>query len=114
MAPVTPPPEAFIRAEVRLKATADGGRMRPTFSGFTCPCWIGARTDDGEKAFNDAAIWFESRDRLDPGETAMARLQPAVPAYWADVEVGLVIELYEPWRVVGEARVVELLAAPSS
>jgi hypothetical protein len=109
---VSLPPEAFIRTEVRMRSTADGGRRNPIFSGYRCNCWIGARTPEGEKAYNDAAIYLESQDRLEPGETAMARLQPAVPEYWTHVDVGLVIELCEGSRVKGEATVVELLSRP--
>jgi hypothetical protein len=107
MASVTPPAEAF-----RMLSTADGGRREAILSGFRCPCWIGTRTQEGDKAYNDAAIWLESQQRLEPGESAMARLQPGVPAYWSHVDVGFVIELYDPWRVVGEAKVVELLPVP--
>ena len=110
---MNPPPEAFIRAEVRLRSTADGGRRRPIFSGYRCNCWIGARAEDGEKAYNDAAFWFEAQDRLDPGETTMARLQPVVPHWWSHVDVGFVIEMCEGPRVVGHARVVELLPVAS-
>jgi hypothetical protein len=110
MDPVTMPSEAYVRAEVELKATEDGGRRRPIFSGYRCNCWIGARTAGGEKAYNDAAIWFETQDRLNPGETTVARLQPAIPQYWNHVNAGLVIDLCEgPW-VIGKARVVELLS----
>jgi hypothetical protein len=102
------PAPALIRAEVGLKMTEDGGRRRPIFSGYRCNCWIGARTAGGEKAYNDAAIWFESQDRLAPGETTVARLQPTILEYWNHVDAGSVIDLCEGPRIIGKARVIEL------
>jgi len=103
-----PPQGAFIRADLTLSATDAGGRHRPISSGYRCNCWIGAMTDAGERAYNDAVIYLETAESLAPGSSATARIQPAFPDRWMDVKVGSLIEVCEGARVVGDARVIEL------
>ena len=107
-----PPHAAFIRAQLRMKPTSAGGRSRPISSGYRCNCWLGGLTEAGERAYNDAVVYLESVETLEPGSSAFVRLQPAFPDLWTDVTVGLVIDLCEGSRVLGEATVIELFPSP--
>ncbi|MGQ0744346.1 MAG: hypothetical protein ACT4OS_08450 [Acidimicrobiales bacterium] len=103
-----PPLGAYIRAQLRMKPTDDGGRSRPIASGYRPNCWLGGFTADGERAYYDAVVYLESADALEPGLSALIRLQPAFPDLWNDVTRGSVIDVCEGSRIVGEATVVEL------
>lgn len=52
-----------------------------------------------------AALWIESKPRLDPGERATARLRPLVPPAWAHLIRGDVITLHG--SSPGTARIIE-------
>jgi hypothetical protein len=102
------PIAAFIRANLRMKPTTEGGRSRPIASGYRCNCWFGARTDTGERSYNDAVIHLESTETLEPGSSAAVLLQPTFPDLWGEIEPGFVIDVCEGSRVVGEVTVIEL------
>lgn len=103
-----PPLAAFIRAVLRLMSPDVGGRHRQISSGYRCTCWLGGVTETGERSYNDAVIYLESAEVLEPGSSAVVRLQPAFPDLWTDVTTGTVIYVCEGSRVVGEATVIEL------
>jgi hypothetical protein len=104
----TYPVSAYIRADLHMKPTEANGRQRPISSGYRCNCWIGARTDDGTPTYNDAVIYLESRESLEPGASGTVRIQPAFPDQWSQVDVGSLIEVCEGSRAVGSAKVLEL------
>lgn len=103
---------AFIEAEVHLLAPDQGGRRSPISSGYRCNCWVGCTADDGLRAYNDATFHLIGSDRLAPGETARARVEPHFPDDWSHMEVGSRFELCEGSRVIGVATVTGLY--PSS
>lgn len=107
-----PPFAAFIQAELRLTPTDAGGRSRPISSGYRCNCWLGGLTEEGDRTYNDALIYLESAEELQPGSSAIVRLQPAFPDLWTDVATGDVIDVCEGSRVVGKATVIELFPSP--
>jgi hypothetical protein len=107
-----PPLAAFIRAELRMKSTEEGGRRRPISSGYRCNCWFGGLTPTGERSYHDAVIHLETTESLEPGSSSLVRLQPAFPDSWSGLTVGSVIDVCEGSRVVGEATVVELFPSP--
>ena len=106
------PPIAFIRANLRMKPTTEGGRSRPIASGYCCNCWLGGQTETGERSYNDAVIHLEATEALEPGSSATVRLQPAFPDLWHEIEPGFVIDVCEGSRVVGQATVLELFPSP--
>lgn len=106
------PMAAYIRAELQMKTTALGGRSRPIVSGYRPNCWLGGFTVDGEREYRDAVVYLESVGALEPGSSALVRLQPALPDLWTGVTTGSVIEVCEGSRVVGEATVIELFPSP--
>jgi hypothetical protein len=100
----------FIRGEVRLKRTSEGGRKTQIRSGYRCNCWIGGHTGEGQRVYNDAMIDLESQTELEPGGSAAAKLYPTQPASWSGLAVGDVIELCEGPRTVGEATLLTSLS----
>jgi hypothetical protein len=108
----SPPGAAYIRAELRMTPSAAGGRSRPISSGYRCNCWLGGFTETGERSYNDAVIYLESVEVLEPGSSAVVRLQRAFPDLWTDVTTGSLIGVCEGSRVVGKASVIELFPSP--
>lgn len=104
----------YVRAELTLLATEEGGRKGPFASGYR-PQWdLGDRTEDGAIAFSDAEVWLEDELALSPGCTAVVRLHPFFPEFWSGVREGSLLGLYEGNRRLGEARVVEVVAPSDS
>jgi hypothetical protein len=81
------PEEAYIEARVTLIPADAGGRKRPIASGYRCGFLIGNPYGDREQQ-NDAAVCLVDAAELAPGEAALARIRPAVPASWTSVNVG--------------------------
>jgi hypothetical protein len=107
-----PPVTAYIRAHLRLIPSEAGGRRRPIASGYRCNYWLGGLTATGERAYNDAVVYLEESESLQPGEAKTVRIQPAFPDLWSDVDVGSAIDVCEGSRVVGNATVIELFPSP--
>jgi translation elongation factor EF-Tu-like GTPase len=101
---------AFVEAEVRLLPPSEGGRRSAIASGYRCNCWVG-HTDGGQRVYNDATIHLLDADRLEPGATARARVEPHFPDDWSHLTVGSRFELCEGARVVGIATVTGLFPA---
>lgn len=99
---------AFIRAELSLRTTAEGGRRRPVVSGYRPNFWIG-HLSRGKRVYNDGMILLEGIEQLEPGSSAIARIQPALPDLWSHMMVGTTIDVCEGSRVVGTARVIEVM-----
>ncbi len=106
----TLPLAAFIRAEISLLSATERGRTSGIFSGYRCNCWIGHQSD-GARTYNDATIHLVGVERIEPGGTASARVQPHFPDDWSHLQVGSQFELCEGPRVIGTARVLELFPA---
>lgn len=102
------PPAAYIRVQLQMRRTEDGGRHRPIHSGYRPNCWIGRTTATGEREYSDAVVFLESAAVLHPGEVATARLQPARPESWEMVDVGSRVDVCEGHRVIAEAEVLDL------
>jgi translation elongation factor EF-Tu-like GTPase len=98
---------AFIEAEVHLLTPDEGGRRSPIASGYRCNCWVG-HINDGHRVYNDATIHLLGRDKLTPGATARARVEPHFPDDWSHLAVGSSFELCEGPRVIGVATVTGL------
>jgi hypothetical protein len=99
----------YIRAELALRTTEDGGRRGPFASGYR-PQWdLGDRTPDGRILYSDAELWLETEAMLSPGCTAIVRLHPFFPEYWGGVREGATLGMYEGNRLLGEARVLEVV-----
>jgi elongation factor Tu len=101
------PLSAFIEADVHLLAPADGGRRSAIASGYRCNCLLDER-DRADGTSYDATFLLLDTDRLEPGDTARARIQPHFPDPWTGVEIGTVVEMCEGPRTVGRATVVDL------
>jgi hypothetical protein len=99
----------YVRAELSLRATDDGGRKGPIASGYR-PQWdLGDRTEDGGIVYSDAEVWLETELMLSPGCTTIIRLHPFFPEYWERVQAGATLGLYEGNRLLGEARILEVV-----
>ncbi|HVF20819.1 MAG TPA: hypothetical protein VNA14_11335 [Mycobacteriales bacterium] len=106
---MTVPVEAYIRVRLKLLPTGQGGRRTPIRSGYRCDCWLGGRAAAGDRGANGAVLFLEDREKLSPGESSMARLQPGVEHFWNGIYVDMLIELGEGTRLIGKATVEELL-----
>ncbi|MEU0913397.1 hypothetical protein [Streptomyces althioticus] len=99
-----------IRAELTLRAPADGGRRSPVpGAGVLRPMWdIGHRTPTGEPAYAVARLWVEGAPALEPGGRASVRLAPLTPERWRHLRAGQVITLHETRPVGGTAVLLEV------
>lgn len=103
-----PVDHAYLQADLYLLSLEEGGRRKPIFSGFRCNCWIGALTENGERSYNDAAIYFERPALLTPGASTTVRIRPLRDESWAHVTTGSTIDLCEGPRRIGTAQVTEV------
>jgi hypothetical protein len=101
--------EGYIRARLRLRSTSDGGRRTAMASGYRSH-WAFPPEVHAER--HDAPLTFEAGPEhwLAPGEEATVRLHPLVPDLWPVVRPGLELTLLEGARVIGTARVLEVVA----
>ncbi|MFF5340492.1 hypothetical protein ACFY4H_07220 [Streptomyces althioticus] len=100
----------LIRADLTLRAPADGGRRLPVpGAGDLRPMWdIGHRTPTGEPAYAVARLWVENLPALEPGGRAPVRLAPLTPELWRHMRPGQVITLHEGRPMVGTAVLLEV------
>jgi hypothetical protein len=92
---------ASTEAEVRLLPPDERGRRSPVASGYRCNCWVGHTDDDGHRIYNDAVFHLIYDDRLAPGATARARVEPHFPDDWSHLTAGSSFELREGPRAIG-------------
>lgn len=97
-----------IEVTLRLRATSEGGRSNPAFTGYRPQFYYDGRDWDAEHEYIDV-------DEVAPGETARAYLRFGCPAHHdGRVTVGMKFELREGARVIGEGVVVRILDLPQS
>lgn len=102
----------FFQAELRLISPDLGGRRQPLFHDDRLDwdlgnTWLGKPTLDGGR------VLLDERAQIEPGGTAIVRIQPLVPERWGEVRPGLEIPMHEGPRVIGHARILEILARPA-
>jgi hypothetical protein len=102
----------FLRVDLTMRSTAEGGRARPIVSGYRCNAWRGDPDDIRYGWFMDVQVELESRQELAPGESGTARLVPAAVEYWADAEIGGSVLLCEATHVIGTATILDIRALP--
>lgn len=100
--------EGYIRARLRLRPSSDGGRRTAMASGYRSH-WAFPPEVHAER--HDAPLTFEEGPErwLSPGEEATVRLHPFAPDLWPVVRPGLELTLLEGARVIGTARVLEVV-----
>jgi hypothetical protein len=101
-------PQGFIRIQLRLRSTSQGGRTGPIRTGYRTH-WDAGAMCDGEPMQSDAAFVIEDADWLAPGETAEGRIYAFFPERWSHVKPGTTIHAYEGSKRVGTATVLELV-----
>jgi hypothetical protein len=99
----------YIRARLRLLTADEGGRRTPIGSGYRSH-W--AFPPDVHDERHDAPLTLESGpdNWLDPSEETTVRLHPLLPDLWPPVAPGLRLTMLEGARVVGVAKVVQVVA----
>lgn len=82
-------------------------RTRPIASGFT-PSWNLGNTWLGEPTLDGGQVFLVDGE-LGPGVDGHGRIDPSVPEVWGGLRVGSMIAMHEQARVVGHARVLEVV-----
>lgn len=101
--------EPFFRIDLRLLPTAHGGRAHPV-GGEYRPNWDLGNTWLGEPMIHDGRVFLDDARELAPGAAGPARIEPVRPEFWGRVREGAVLPVQEGARVVGFARIVEVVA----
>lgn len=101
-----------FKAELRLVSPDLGGRRTPLFHDDR-PDWDLGNTWLGKPTLDGGRVLLDDRIQIETGGTAMVRIQPLVPELWGEVRPGLEIPMHEGARVVGHARILEILARPT-
>lgn len=104
-------PSLCFRIDLFLLPTDQGGRKTPIVTGYR-PNWDFGNTWLGEPMMNDAQILLDDQLQLAPGQRAFARLQPFAPQFWGRVRAGTPLSVQEGNRIVGFAKVLDLLDRP--
>jgi len=100
-----------LKIVLRLLPTEQGGRKGLILSDYR-PNWdIGNETLD-EATVNGARVELEGQTELSPGDECVARLIPLVPDLWGRVRVGMSFPAVEGAKIVGHARVIDVITAP--
>jgi hypothetical protein len=100
-----------LRLEVELAPSDRGGRRRPLTDGYRASMSFGRRRRDIEPIVHDAVVVLEEGDALAPGATGVVRAWPVLPGELPrSLEAGAVFTLLEGDRIVGRARLLEVLA----
>jgi hypothetical protein len=76
------------------------------------PSWDLGNTWLGEPTINDGRVFLEGTNDLAPGTMGCARIEPLAPEFWGRVREGVVLPMQEGPRVVGYARVLEVVSRP--
>lgn len=104
-------PGLVLKIALRLLATEQGGRKGLILSDYR-PDWdIGNETLDGPTV-NGARVALDGQRQLLPGEECVAQLIPLVPDLWGRIRVGMSFPAHEGAKIVGYARVLEIVALP--
>ena len=105
-------PDAAIvlRLELDLAATDRGGRRQPLTDGYRASLSFGRRRRGIEPIVHDAIVVLEEGDTLLPGAAATARAWVVSPDELPrSLDVDDVLTLLENDRIIGRARVLEIL-----
>jgi hypothetical protein len=101
-------PAGYVRARLRVVTVADGGPAAGVESGSR-PHWgIGQRLS-GDGLLGRATATVEDGGRIEPGESGVVRLDPDDWTAWAEVRPGDAFPMFDGPRIVGVARVVEVV-----
>ena len=100
----------YVRAEVTLLTTAEGGRRSGVSSGYRSSWHFGERNSDNLMVMHDAPLELEIGAHLELGATALVRLYPLHPEYWGSIQPGTEVTMYEGTRQVGRAKIIEVVA----
>lgn len=96
----------YVRAELQLLRN---GRRAPITHDYRCDWDIGNTSSEGTLTINGGPIVLEGRDELQPGQKAVVRIHPIAPDLWAHVHAGMVINAHEGPRIVGIAKILEVI-----
>ena len=103
-----------LRVAVDLAPSERGGRRRPLADGYRASLSFGRRRGNDEPVVHDAVLVLEDAEVLPPGGRAIARAWVLLPELLPrSLAVGSVVTLLERDRIVGRARVLELLVDPA-
>ena len=103
-----------LRIEIDLAPSDRGGRRQPLADGYRASLSFGRRRRDVEPVVHDTVLVLEDAAQLAPGERATARAWVVSPEELPrSLAVGSVVTLLEGDRIVGRARVIELLVDPT-
>jgi hypothetical protein len=98
----------MVRAEIHLIATTDReGRRSPVASSYRPQFWYGEYVK-GRPLMSDAAIYFDDRELLVPGETCVGHLHPMEMDRWANFTPGAEIDFFEGARRTGRVRILSV------
>ncbi|WP_147454631.1 hypothetical protein [Corallococcus sp. AB038B] len=101
----------LIRAVVRLLTPEEGGSQGPMGKEFR-PNWnIGSRADDGQMALDGGFVTLDDAGPLVPGQEKEAVIEPLLSEPWLHVAQGMEIPMHAGARVIGSARVLEIVWA---
>jgi hypothetical protein len=107
-------PALVLRLELDLAPTDREGRRRPLTDGYRASLSFGRRRRGVEPIVHDAIVVLEDTDSLLPGSAAVARAWVVSPEELPrSLAAGSVVTLLENDRIVGRARVLELLSDPT-
>jgi hypothetical protein len=103
-----------LRLAVDLAPSERGGRRRPLADGYRASLSFGRRRGNDEPVVHDAVLVLEDAAELAPGGRATARAWVLSPELLPrSLALGSVVTLLERDRIVGRARVIELLVDPA-
>lgn len=103
-----------LRVVIDLAPTDRGGRRSALTDGYRASLSFGRRRRDVEPIVHDAVVVLEDAAELAPGGSATARAWVVSPEFLPrDLAAGSVVTLLEGDRIVGRARVIELLVDPT-
>ncbi|MBN9680907.1 MULTISPECIES: hypothetical protein [unclassified Corallococcus] len=99
----------LIRALVRLLTPEEGGTQGPVGKEFR-PNWnIGSRTDDGQMALDGGFVRLDDAGPLVPGQEKEAIIEPLLSEPWLHLTQGMEIAMHAGARVIGSARILEIV-----
>ena len=103
-----------LRIVVDLAQSDRGGRRRALTDGYRASLSFGRRRRDVEPVVHDAVLVLEDAAEIRPGGSATARAWVISPELLPrTLAAGSVVTLLEGDRIVGRARVIELLVDPT-
>ncbi|GMU00775.1 hypothetical protein KH5H1_48950 [Corallococcus caeni] len=99
----------LIRAVVRLLTPEERGSQGPLGKEFR-PSWnIGSRAEDGRMALDGGSVTLDDAGPLVPGQEKEAVIEPFLSEPWQHVAQGMEIPMHAGDRVIGSARILEII-----